>query len=184
MPDNSDKNTKTTIRKYANRRLYNTETAEFVTLDDLRTMIREGQDFEVVDAKSKKDITSSVLAQIIAEQEHRGEGMLPDDIMKQIISFYDQGMTDQFADFFRQSMNAAYESRERFETLGKAGLENLETLQKTMGSMFGFPMAGPSPAQPEETKDQDEVAALREEMRRMQETLDKLAARKDSGSGQ
>src|SRR5210317_842861 len=71
------------IRKYANRRLYNTATASFVTLDDLRQMVYEEAPFIVVDAKTDRDITSSLLAQIIADQETRGEHVLPNDVLRQ-----------------------------------------------------------------------------------------------------
>ena len=78
----------TTIKKYANRRLYNTGTSTYVTLDDLAQMVKDGEDFTVVDAKSGDDITRSVLTQIIFEQEGKGQHLLPVTFLRQLIPFY------------------------------------------------------------------------------------------------
>ena len=81
---------KVTIKKYANRRLYDTESSSYITLDRLGAMIREGRDFEVIDAKSGDDITHQVLTQIIVEEESRGDGatMLPVNFLRQLIGLY------------------------------------------------------------------------------------------------
>ena len=76
------------VKKYANRRLYNTETSSYITLDHLAAMIRAGRDFKVVDAKTDEDITHNVLTQIIMEEESRGETMLPVNFLRQLISMY------------------------------------------------------------------------------------------------
>ena len=80
------------IKKYANRRLYNTGTSSYVTLDDLCTMVKEGVDFVVHDAKSGEDLTRSVLTQIIFEQETKGENLLPVGFLRQLIGYYDDGL--------------------------------------------------------------------------------------------
>src|ERR1700690_3023988 len=77
-----------TIKKYANRRLYNTGTSSYVTLEDLADMVKSGEDFTVVDAKSGDDITRTVLTQIIFEQENKGQNLLPITFLRQLIRFY------------------------------------------------------------------------------------------------
>lgn len=81
-----------TIKKYANRRLYNTGTSTYVTLEDLAQMVKNGEDFVVYDAKSSEDITHSVLTQIIFEQEGKGQSLLPINFLRQIIRFYGDSM--------------------------------------------------------------------------------------------
>ena len=80
------------IKKYANRRLYNTDTSSYITLDDLAKMTREGREFQVLDAKSNDDITHSVLTQIIMDEEGRGQTMLPAGFLRQLISMYGDSM--------------------------------------------------------------------------------------------
>src|SRR5579883_1345396 len=80
------------VKKYANRRLYNTAASSYVTLDDLARMIKEGADFVVYDAKTGEDITRSVLTQIIVEQEQKGQNLLPISFLRQLISFYGDSM--------------------------------------------------------------------------------------------
>ena len=82
----------TTIKKYANRRLYHTGTSSYVTLEDLALMVRQGDEFVVTDAKSGEDITRAVLGQIIFEQEHKGEFLLPIAFLRQLIKFYGDNM--------------------------------------------------------------------------------------------
>ncbi|MHA1540160.1 MAG: polyhydroxyalkanoate synthesis repressor PhaR [Alphaproteobacteria bacterium] len=83
------------IKKYANRRLYDTGTSSYVTLEDVAQMIRENVDFKVIDSKTKKDLTRSVLTQIIAEKESDEENLLPLDFLRQLIGFYGNGDTQQ-----------------------------------------------------------------------------------------
>jgi polyhydroxyalkanoate synthesis repressor PhaR len=80
------------IKKYANRRLYNTATSSYVTLDDLSAMVKKGGDFVVYDAKTGEDITRSVLTQIIVEEEQKGQNLLPISFLRQLISFYGDNM--------------------------------------------------------------------------------------------
>jgi len=77
-----------TIKKYANRRLYNTGTSTYVTLEDLAVMVKEGEDFVVFDAKTGEEITRSVLTQIIFEQENKGQNLMPITFLRQLIRFY------------------------------------------------------------------------------------------------
>lgn len=97
----------TTIKKYANRRLYNTGTSTYVTLEDLAEMVKAGEDFTVVDAKSGEDITRSVLTQIIFEQENKGQNLLPITFLRQLIRFYGdsiQNLIPTYLDFSIDSL--------------------------------------------------------------------------------
>ena len=180
------------IRKYANRRLYNTATGDFVTLEDLRRFVTEGQAFIVIDAKTDQDITSSILAQIIADQEARGEQLLPDALLRQIIGFYEKGMSSGFGDYLKNSMEAYSNNWSDVEKLGEMGRQNMEIFQQSMATMFGA--AAPAqksggtasgPAAPSdrtrEPADQTaaQVDALQEQLRALQEKLDRLEKGKD-----
>lgn len=180
------------IRKYANRRLYNTATGEFVTLEDLRGFVTAGQAFVVIDVKTDQDITSSILAQIIADQEARGEQLLPDALLRQIIEFYEKGMPTGFDDYLKNSMEAFSENWADLEKLNEMGRQNMEIFQKSMASMFGATPPGTKPKTPEaETKPApdaaaepsdpiaDQVGELQEQLRVMQEKLDRLEKEKD-----
>ena len=97
---------KVTIKKYANRRLYDTESSTYITLDRLAQMVREGREFEVVDAKSGDDITRQVLTQIIVEEEARGATMLPLNFLKQLIGLYGNSMQNFVPSYLEAAMDA------------------------------------------------------------------------------
>src|SRR3954464_2833296 len=92
------------VKKYANRRLYNTATSSYVTLDDLAKMIKEGGDFVVYDAKTGEDLTRSVLTQIIVEQEQKGQNLLPISFLRQLIGFYGDSMQFLVPGYLEQTM--------------------------------------------------------------------------------
>ena len=96
----------TVVKKYANRRLYNTATSSYVTLEDLARMIKEGGDFVAYDAKSGDDITRSVLTQIIVEQEQKGQNLLPISFLRQLIGFYGDSMQFLVPGYLEQAMTA------------------------------------------------------------------------------
>ena len=101
------------VKKYANRRLYNTATSSYVTLEDLATMIKEGGDFVVYDAKTGEDITRSVLTQIIVEQEQKGQNLLPVSFLRQLISFYGDSMQFLVPGYLEQAMIAFAKNQEQ-----------------------------------------------------------------------
>ena len=103
-----------TIKKYANRRLYNTETSSYVTLDDLAAMVRAERDFVVFDAKTGEDLTHSVLTQIILEQEGRGQNLLPVNFLRQLIRFYGDSMGRLVPSYLNMSMETLAREQERF----------------------------------------------------------------------
>lgn len=117
LKKNSDNDSKTdtvVIKKYANRRLYNTETSTYVTLDDLGEMVRADRDFSVFDAKSGEDLTHSVLTQIIVDQESRGQNMLPVPFLRQLIRFYDDSMSRLVPGYLQFSLEALAREQETF----------------------------------------------------------------------
>ena len=103
-----------TIKKYANRRLYNTETSTYVTLDDLAEMVRGERDFVVFDAKTGEDLTHSVLTQIILEQESRGQNLLPVNFLRQLIRFYGDSMGRLVPTYLNMSIETLAREQERF----------------------------------------------------------------------
>jgi polyhydroxyalkanoate synthesis repressor PhaR len=104
------------IKKYANRRLYNTETSSYITLEHLAAMTREGRDFKVVDAKTDDDITHNVLTQIIMEEESRGQAMLPVSFLRELISMYGDSMQAMVPGYLEASMSSFRRNQEQFRT--------------------------------------------------------------------
>ncbi|MBN34984.1 MAG: polyhydroxyalkanoate synthesis repressor PhaR [Rhodospirillaceae bacterium] len=117
------------IKKYANRRLYNTATSSYVTLDHLAEMVKEGVEFAVYDAKSGDDITRSVLTQIIVEQEARGANLLPISFLRQLIGFYGDSLQNFVPRYLEMSM----------ENLARNQEQMRDNMSKTFGQMFPFP---------------------------------------------
>jgi polyhydroxyalkanoate synthesis repressor PhaR len=108
------------IKKYANRRLYNTATSSYVTLDDLAQMIKEGGDFVVYDAKTGEDLTRPVLTQIIVEQEQKGQNLLPISFLRQLISFYGDSMQFLVPGYLEQAMVAFAKNQEQMRNTLRA----------------------------------------------------------------
>ena len=136
------------VKKYANRRLYNTATSSYVTLDDLAKMIKEGGDFVAHDAKTGDDITRSVLTQIIVEQEQKGQNLLPISFLRQLISFYGDSMQFLVPGYLEQAMISFARNQEQmrknlqatfgifpfghFEELGKQNIALFERALKML----------------------------------------------------
>lgn len=126
---NEQGNTPVTIKKYANRRLYNTATSSYVTLDHLCQMVKDGVEFVVYDAKTGEDITRAVLTQIIVEEEGKGDNLLPISFLRQIISFYGDNMQRMLLPrYLEHSMDLFSENRERMQSY----------MKEAMGGMFPF----------------------------------------------
>jgi len=143
------KSEKIVIKKYANRRLYNTAKSSYVTLDDLSKMVRAGQDFSVYDAKTGEDITRSVLAQIIFEEEAKGHSMLPTNFLRQIIGLYGDALQGVVPSYLEASMETFAQNQDRmrvafgdnpaimnFETMARSNMEWFEQAMR-MFSPFG-----------------------------------------------
>lgn len=123
-----DGNGPITIKKYANRRLYNTATSSYVTLDHLCQMVQEDVDFVVFDAKSGEDITRQVLTQIIVEEESKGQNLLPINFLRQLISFYGDSMQWMVPRYLEHMMEAFAQNQDRMR----------QSMQETFGGMFPF----------------------------------------------
>src|SRR3974377_380476 len=140
--DNTRDGKPVVVKKYANRRLYNTAMSSYVTLDDLARMIKDGGDFVAYDAKTGEDITRSVLTQIIVEQEQKGQNLLPISFLRQLISLYGDSMQFLVPGYLEQAMLAFAQNQEqlrrslqatfgifpvgRFEEMGKQNMALFE----------------------------------------------------------
>ena len=127
-----------TIKKYANRRLYNTATSSYVTLDTLSLMVKSGEDFLVYDAKSGEDITRSVLTQIIFEEEAKGENLLPINFLRQLIGFYGNSMQSFVPGYLEMSLESLSSNQEKFTRTfgGEAAVEAMRTMTAKNTEMF------------------------------------------------
>ena len=188
----------TTIKKYANRRLYNTGTSTYVTLEDLAAMVKEGEDFLVYDAKTGDDITRSVLAQIIFEQENKaGQNLLPTTFLRQLIRFYGDSMQMVVPKYLEQSIDTLTREQEKFRKqltttfsgtpfapLEEHVRRNMELFQQTfsMFKPFAPPRNGSAGAEsekaPEPAADDGNIDELRRQMKDMQDRLDRMSKRK------
>ncbi len=178
----------TIIKKYANRRLYNTASSSYITLDDLAKMVRENVEFQVVDAKSGEDITHSILTQIIMDEEANGEQMLPVSFLRQLIGMYGNSMQNLMPSYLEASMDNFRQNqaniRDAFEKGMSAGPlaaihETNMAMMRAAASTF-IPgtkkrTAEPSPTTPEENSgSQTEIELLKQQMAAMQKKLDEL----------
>lgn len=195
------------IKKYANRRLYDTSSSAYVTLDHLSDLVKRDVDFEVRDAKTGEDLTRSVLTQIIYEHETKGQGALPLNFLRQLIGFYGGGAQSLLPAWLDMSMNSFAESQERlrkmmggatpmamFEEQARRNMSMFENAMKMFNPALaardstlpdgdreatGTGQAGTSPAADEADPMLD---TMRRQMEEMQRQLDMLAKKK-SGDG-
>ena len=187
----ADEKEPVTIKKYANRRLYNTGTSTYVTLEDLATMVKAGEDFVVYDAKSGDDITRSVLAQIIFEQENKeGQSLLPIAFLRQVIRFYGDSMQMLVPRFLEQSMQSLTQEQGKFreqisQAFGGVGFgpledqvrRNMEMFEKTFAMFAPFARgqrATPGAAPDKPAAAGNEMDDLKRQLDEMQKRLDKL----------
>ncbi|MDQ0248011.1 polyhydroxyalkanoate synthesis repressor PhaR [Sphingomonas kyeonggiensis] len=178
------------IKKYANRRLYNTETSSYITLDHLAAMTREGRDFKVVDAKTEEDITHNVLTQIIMEEEQRGQTMLPVNFLRQLIALYGDSMQAMVPGYLEASMESFRRNQQQFKSavegafanspfaeMAKRNMEIFEAATQAFkpGATPGAPGAAAAPTAAPAASEGDDVAALKAELARLQDKIEKLA---------
>jgi len=177
MAGNSPADGPITIKKYANRRLYNTHSSSYITLDDLAQMTREGVEFQVLDAKTGADITHAILTQIIMDEEANGEQMLPVSFLRSLIGMYGNSMQAMMPSYLEASMENfrtnQVKLQEAFTT--SLGPDAFTRIAETNMAMFQAAAAAfiPKPAAPEAKRD-DDLDALRRQMAEMQSKLDKL----------
>jgi polyhydroxyalkanoate synthesis repressor PhaR len=180
----------TVIKKYANRRLYNTGTSTYVTLEDLAAMVKEGEDFVVYDAKTGEDITRPVLAQIIFEQENKeGQNLLPIAFLRQLIRFYGDSMQMLVPRYLEMSLDALAKEQEKFraqmtQAFGGTPFAPFEELARRNMEMFerAFSMFKPVTRSEEPAKTGPDNASrgggdideLKRQISEMQRRLDRL----------
>ncbi len=165
------------IKKYANRRLYNTESSSYITLEHLAEMVRQKREFKVIDAKSGEDITHGVLTQIIMEEEARGTTMLPINFLRQLIGMYGNSMQAAVPQYLEASLEAFQRNRSQLrEAMAGALAANpfAEMARRNM-EMFAAAAGGAKPAPAEEDDTKKELAELRAQLAELQKKLDKLA---------
>ena len=192
-----------TIKKYANRRLYNTASSSYVTLDDLAKMVKEEQEFVVYDAKSGDDITRSVLTQIIVEEESKGQHLLPIGFLRQLIAYYGDSLESLVPKYLEQSMDAfshnqddmrehltqAFDGVFPFGSLEDMSRQNMDMMRKAM-EMF-TPFAGQQPvngsagesAEAADVKEDgdDALGDLQEQIEALKRQVDAMSRSKGTG---
>ncbi|RMF11071.1 MAG: polyhydroxyalkanoate synthesis repressor PhaR [Alphaproteobacteria bacterium] len=190
------------IKKYANRRLYNTETSSYVTLEHLAQMVKDGREFVVRDAKTGEDITRSVLTQIIFEEESKGgQTLLPVGFLRQLISFYGQGLEavvpnyletalelfnrnqERYCEYFQKQLSAANslvpgKAFGPFEELARQNLAAFEQAARMFGGLHREEEDRKTGV--DKKTSEDELDALRRQLKTMQDQLDALS-RKSGG---
>jgi len=178
----------TIIKKYANRRLYDTGTSTYVTLEDLARMVRDGQDFVVKDARTEEDITRAVLGQIIFDLEGRGQHLLPIAFLRQLIRFYGDSMQAVLPAYLETTLAAFVHNQEdlrrqmtgafkgnAFGLVEEQARRNVELFSEAMRMWMPFPGAGGEPPKPPHSDRDRELDEMRQQLKRMQEALDTLA---------
>lgn len=163
------------IKKYANRRLYNTDTSSYITLDDLAKMTREGREFQVLDAKSNDDITHSVLTQIIMDEEGRGQTMLPAGFLRQLISMYGDSMQAMVPSYLEASMDAFRKNHSKFREALEGAIASgpFAEIAKRNLEMFEAATSALRPRLAQDKKD-EEIAALKAQLAELQAKVEKL----------
>ncbi len=186
-----------TIKKYANRRLYNTATSSYVTLDHLCTMVKDGKEFQVVDAKTGEDITRSVLTQIIFEEENKGPNLLPVQFLRQLIKFYGNNMEKFLPSYLELSMEQFTRHQEQFsekvvgafggaQSLGQLEeqiRQNMDVFEQSL-RMFSPFSATPQEGETEDLQkdapvskdnDKEEINGLKDQLADIQAKLEELS---------
>lgn len=182
------------IKKYANRRLYNTRSSSYITLDFLAKLTREGKDFQVVDAKSGDDITHNILTQIIMEEESSGQQMLPVGFLRELISMYGNSMQSMIPQYLEASMDAFRKNQEKFHTAMEGSIKNSPFAQLARQNLAMFEAASsaftPRKGKPGEvaepaattavalTSSDEEISALKAQLSEMQRKIDDLVEKK------
>ena len=199
MVEEQPKGDPVVIKKYANRRLYNTQTSSYVTLDHLCDMVKAGTEFEVRDARTGEDITRSVLTQIIFEEEAKGQSLLPIKFLRQLIRFYGdslQGFVPGYLDMSMESFAKNQEAmRNRIAEAFGGGSQVIETMTRQNLAMFerAMQMFSPFAMKPQRHEDEpkgngtapepkakpsEEISELKSEIEAMRKQLAELSQRK------
>ncbi|MGB3798126.1 MAG: polyhydroxyalkanoate synthesis repressor PhaR [Alteraurantiacibacter sp.] len=172
------------IKKYANRRLYNTQSSSYITLDDLARMVRTGVDFKVLDAKSGNEITHAILTQIIMEEETHGEQMLPVSFLRDLISMYGNSMQSMMPSYLEATMDNFRTNqaklREAFQpsigsgAFSKIAEQNMAMFEAAAGAFIPGSNGGVDATPEKPSSKPDDIDALKAQMAEMQSKLDQL----------
>lgn len=182
------------IKKYANRRLYNTATSSYVTLDHLCQMVKDGTDFVVYDAKSSEDITRAVLTQIIVEEETKGPSLLPIGFLRQLIGYYGDTLQGFVPRYLEMSMSAFSRNQEEFRSVVKEAFggfypfgqfeamakDNTAMFQKALGMFYPFAQQAPVGNGEPKPGEARELTDLRTQLNELQKQIDALAKKAES----
>ncbi|HEY1604576.1 MAG TPA: polyhydroxyalkanoate synthesis repressor PhaR [Allosphingosinicella sp.] len=170
------------IKKYANRRLYDTESSSYITLDRLAEMVRQKRQFKVIDARTEEDITRQVLTQIIMDEEARGSEMLPLGFLRQLISMYGGQMQSMVPQYLEASLEAFQRNQSQFRDaladafsnnpFAEMARRNMEMFQAAAGQ--GAQPAGARPEQPASSEREDEIARLKAQLADLQAKVERL----------
>ena len=192
------------VKKYANRRLYNTATSSYVTLDELSLMVRQGTEFVVYDAKSGDDITRSVLTQIILEEDSKGRNLLPIGFLRQLISFYDDSLhalvprylevsmenfsrhQDQMRSYVEETFGRFFPMKGMdgmgpFDELTRQNLAMMQNAARMLSPFTDLPKDPPvadkasAPSEPTENRISGDMKALRDQLSDLQRQIDQLS---------
>ncbi len=174
------------IKKYANRRLYNTRTSSYITLDHLAQMVKENIEFKVMDAKTGADLTHTILTQIIMEEEASGEQMLPTNFLRQLISMYGNSMQALLPSYLEASMEHFRENQNKLRKaiedsiganpLAQIAQRNMELFKAATAAFVPGAVQAAAEEKAAAAPAEDELAVLRKQMADMQKKLDQLAS--------
>jgi polyhydroxyalkanoate synthesis repressor PhaR len=174
------------IKKYANRRLYNTQSSKYITLDFLAEMTRKEIEFKVVDAKSGDDITHNVLTQIIMDEESNGQNMLPVGFLRQLIALYGGSMQSMVPEFLETSLDNFRKNQKQVQSViesaitsgpfGDIAKQNIEFVRAARDALMPN-LSGTKPSKAEANKANDEVAELKKQLAELQAKIDRMTAK-------
>lgn len=174
------------VKRYASRRLYNTETSDYVTLEDIAGFIRDGRDVQIIDLKTGDDLTRQYLLQIIADHESRGDNVLPVNILTDLVRSYTTQATSAVPDFLEMSFDMMRASQSQFlqnmeqmnPVANLPGMEALKSQQeaffKAMSDSFSMGTLTPQPKPEPEATSSDDLSSIKEQLAQLQEQLNKL----------
>ncbi len=175
----ADTNKPLLVKRYASRRLYNTETSDYVTLEDIATFIREGREVQIVDLKSGDDLTRQYLLQIIAEHESRGESVLPVDVLTDLVRSY----TSQAASVVPQFLQASFEmlrdgQSKAMDNMGKASpmgsMPGFDAMRTQQAAFFKAMTGGMIPGSTAAAGEDDDLGEIKNQLAALQEKLSKM----------
>ena len=179
----------TVIKKYANRRLYDTGRSSYVTLDDLCEMVKDGYDFVVYDAKSGEDLTRQVLTQIIVDQESRGQNLLPIPFLRQLIGYYGDNLQSVVPNYLEQTLQTFSKNQEQFREQVNKSLEGMmnpvstiEEMNRKNMAMFqqafkAFTPFAPGMGSGSESAE-ERISSLKESMAEIQKEIERLSGQR------